>query len=59
MTRPMVDYWNHNTTYHAELLAAAPSSGGDVLDIGCGDGLFVKKLAVVGLQPKRGRRVAD
>lgn len=52
----MVDYWNHNTAYHAELLAAVPPSGGDVLDIGCGDGLLVEKLAtkaarVIGLDP--------
>lgn len=52
----MVEYWNHNTAYHAELLAAVPSYGGDVLDIGCGDGLLVEKLAaiatrVIGLDP--------
>lgn len=52
----MVDYWNHNTAYHAELLDAVPPSGGDVLDIGCGDGLLVEKLAtkatrVIGLDP--------
>ena len=52
----MADYWNHNTAYHAELLDAVPPSGGDVLDIGCGDGLLVEKLAtkatrVIGLDP--------
>lgn len=52
----MVGYWNHNTAYHPELLAAVPPQGGDVLDIGCGDGLLVYKLAtratsVIGLDP--------
>lgn len=52
----MVSYWNHNTAYHAELLAAVPPHGGDVLDIGCGDGFLVEKLAVkatsvIGLDP--------
>lgn len=41
----MVEYWNHNTAYHTELLAAVPPSGGDVLDVGCGDGLLVSRLA--------------
>lgn len=66
----MADYWNHNTAYHAELLDAVPPSGGDVLDIGCGDGLLVEKLAtkatkVIGLDPdpaaisQARRRLAD
>ncbi len=41
----MPDSWNHNTAYHAELLAAVPARGGDVLDVGCGDGLLVERLA--------------
>ncbi|MDR0990206.1 MAG: class I SAM-dependent methyltransferase [Propionibacteriaceae bacterium] len=41
----MLDYWNHNTAYHSELLDAVPSHTSHVLDIGCGDGLLLKKLA--------------
>lgn len=52
----MVGYWNHDTAYHAELLAAVPPLGGDVLEIGCGDAFVVEKLAtkatnVIGLDP--------
>lgn len=52
----MVGYWNHNIAYHAELLAAVPPDGGDVLDIGCGAGFLVEKLvtkatSVIGLDP--------
>lgn len=55
-TRPTVDYWNHHTAYHAELLSAVLPSGGDALDIGCGGGLLVERLAtkatsVIGLDP--------
>jgi 2-polyprenyl-3-methyl-5-hydroxy-6-metoxy-1,4-benzoquinol methylase len=51
----MVDYWNHNIAFHAELLNAVPRYG-DVLDVGCGDGLLVEKLSakstrVIGLDP--------
>lgn len=50
----MAEYWNHNTAYHPWVLALA--SGRDVLDVGCGDGLLVSRLApvartVVGVDP--------
>jgi SAM-dependent methyltransferase len=49
-------YWNHNTAFHPRLLRAARRSKGPVLDVGCGDGLLVSKLAqfgnrVIGLDP--------
>ncbi|MHA0288200.1 class I SAM-dependent methyltransferase [Mycobacterium sp. C3-094] len=50
----MGPYWNHNTAYHPWVLARA--HGRDVLDVGCGDGLLVSRLApvarsVVGIDP--------
>lgn len=50
-------YWNHNTAYHPWLLRAAGRHvGGTALDIGCGDGLLVQRLAplfrqVTGIEP--------
>lgn len=41
------DYWNHNTAYHRWLLTIAARRGGDVLDVGCGDGLLAQRLAPV------------
>ncbi len=41
----LTDYWNHNTAFHPEVLAAVPARGIDVLDIGCGDGILLQKLA--------------
>jgi 2-polyprenyl-3-methyl-5-hydroxy-6-metoxy-1,4-benzoquinol methylase len=41
------DYWNHNTAYHPWLLSVAAEHRGDVLDIGCGDGLLAQRLAAV------------
>jgi 2-polyprenyl-3-methyl-5-hydroxy-6-metoxy-1,4-benzoquinol methylase len=46
MTPPR-DYWNHNAAYHPWLVAIATEHGGDVLDIGCGDGLLAQRLAPV------------
>jgi hypothetical protein len=42
---PMTDNWNHNSAYHAEALRAAPGRSGRALDVGCGDGLLMSKLA--------------
>ncbi|MFD1773731.1 class I SAM-dependent methyltransferase [Paenibacillus rhizophilus] len=52
----MVEYWNHNTAFHNELVTDAKVRGGRVLDIGCGDGLLLQRLApfaqqVVGIDP--------
>ncbi len=38
-------YWNHNTAYHPELVAEVRRRGGSVLDVGCGDGLLLSRLA--------------
>jgi 2-polyprenyl-3-methyl-5-hydroxy-6-metoxy-1,4-benzoquinol methylase len=40
-------YWNHNTAYHPWLVGIAAQHGGDVLDVGCGDGLLAQRLAGV------------
>jgi 16S rRNA A1518/A1519 N6-dimethyltransferase RsmA/KsgA/DIM1 with predicted DNA glycosylase/AP lyase activity len=39
------EYWNHNTAYHPWLLDIAARHRGDVLDVGCGDGLLARRLA--------------
>ncbi|SEH72877.1 Methyltransferase domain-containing protein [Mycolicibacterium rutilum] len=44
MTR---EYWNHNTAYHPWLVDIAARHRGDVLDVGCGDGLLAQRLAPV------------
>jgi len=54
-----VTYWNHNTAFHRELVEDAARRGGRVLDIGCGEGLLLEKLAarvgeVVGIDPDEG-----
>ena len=41
------DYWNHNAAYLPWLVAIAAEHRGDVLDIGCGDGLLAQRLAPV------------
>lgn len=40
-------YWNHNTAYHPWLRDIAVRQRGDVLDVGCGDGLLLQRLAPV------------
>ncbi|KGI69077.1 class I SAM-dependent methyltransferase [Mycolicibacterium rufum] len=52
----MDEYWNHNTAYHRWVVSLAAAHHGDVLDVGCGDGLLAQRLApvsrsVVGLEP--------
>ncbi|MQY02032.1 class I SAM-dependent methyltransferase [Actinomadura macrotermitis] len=39
------DYWNHNTHYHGLVLAGMPRGCREALDVGCGDGLLVRKMA--------------
>lgn len=41
------EYWNHNTAYHPWLRDIAAQRPGDVLDVGCGDGLLAQRLAPV------------
>jgi 2-polyprenyl-3-methyl-5-hydroxy-6-metoxy-1,4-benzoquinol methylase len=41
------DYWNHNTAHHPWLVSIAAEHRGDVLDVGCGDGLLAKRIAPV------------
>ena len=38
-------YWNHNTHYHGIVLRNVPRGCGEALDVGCGDGLLVRRLA--------------
>jgi len=38
-------YWNHNTAYHPWLVDIAARHRGNVLDVGCGDGLLAQRLA--------------
>ncbi|GAA4105553.1 class I SAM-dependent methyltransferase [Actinomadura miaoliensis] len=42
---PAHDYWNHNTHYHGVVLSSVPRGCGAALDVGCGDGLLVRRLA--------------
>jgi SAM-dependent methyltransferase len=39
------DYWNHNVHYQPVILGAVPAGCGAALDVGCGDGLLVRRLA--------------
>jgi 2-polyprenyl-3-methyl-5-hydroxy-6-metoxy-1,4-benzoquinol methylase len=55
-TAAVGDYWNHNTAYHPWLVGIAAELRGDVLDVGCGDGLLAQRLApvsrsVTGIEP--------
>ncbi len=48
-------YWNHNVAYHKWILKQI-KSGTRVLDVGCGDGFLIEKLAkvadtVIGIEP--------
>ena len=38
-------YWNHNAAFHDEFVADAARRGGRALDVGCGEGLLVQRLA--------------
>ena len=57
MRRTMDDYWNHNTAYHRWILRTVERQGHrDVLDVGCGEGLLLQRLApltstVTGVEP--------
>jgi 16S rRNA A1518/A1519 N6-dimethyltransferase RsmA/KsgA/DIM1 with predicted DNA glycosylase/AP lyase activity len=42
-----LDYWNHNSVYHPMIVTIAKELNGDVLDVGCGEGLLVERLAKV------------
>jgi SAM-dependent methyltransferase len=39
--------WNRDAAYHPWIVTAAAEHAGDVLDVGCGDGLLVQRLAEV------------
>jgi ubiquinone/menaquinone biosynthesis C-methylase UbiE len=45
MAAPDDGYWNHNVHYQRVILDAVPAGCGPAIDIGCGDGLLVRKLA--------------
>lgn len=52
---PTDSYWNHNTAYHGWILRRAAGKE-RALDVGCGDGLLVKRLSgvctsVLGIDP--------
>jgi SAM-dependent methyltransferase len=42
-----LDYWNHNSAYHPMIVSVAERVHGDVLDVGCGEGLLVERLSKV------------
>lgn len=42
-----MDYWNHNSAYHPMIVSIAEKLDGNVLDVGCGEGLLVERLASV------------
>ena len=46
-------FWNHNTHYHRLALRHAPEAG-TALDVGCGEGLLVRRLREAGVQQVTG-----
>ena len=47
MSGTSATYWNHNSAFHDEFVADAARRGGRALDVGCGEGLLVQRLAAV------------
>jgi ubiquinone/menaquinone biosynthesis C-methylase UbiE len=52
----MTDRWNHNLHYGLQLLERVPPKASDALDVGCGEGWFVRRLRaqlphVTGIDP--------
>lgn len=47
MSGTSATYWNHNAAFHGEFVADAARRGGRALDVGCGEGLLVQRLAAV------------
>jgi 2-polyprenyl-3-methyl-5-hydroxy-6-metoxy-1,4-benzoquinol methylase len=41
------DYWNHNAAYHDWIVRVASQHHGSALDVGCGEGLLIQRLASV------------
>ena len=41
------EYWNHNVAFHRRIVRDAALRGGSALDVGCGDGLLLERLATV------------
>lgn len=45
MMRTVREPWNHNLHYHPLVLERVPDRCRDALDVGCGDGILVRRLA--------------
>ena len=39
------DYWNHNVAFQRRIVRDAALRGGSALDVGCGDGLLLERVA--------------